>query len=224
MRYVDIVTTASAPLRADLVARGLQLEALTIGWNVLEAGLAIASGLAARSLALTGFGLDSAIEVIAAAALFVRLRAETRGGGRAAERRALWVVGVTFFLLSAYIVVDAGATLWARRPPESSRLGVLVAAAALVVMPLLSRAKLRVGEAIGSAALVADAKCSMACAWLSVTVLAGLGLNVAFGWWWADPVAALCMVPFLVREGREALEGARGKETSCACHGGCSSE
>jgi divalent metal cation (Fe/Co/Zn/Cd) transporter len=90
-------------------------------------------------------------------------------------------------------------------------------------MPLLARAKLRVGQAIGSAALVADAKCSMACAWLSVTVLVGLALNVALGWWWADPVAALCMVPFLVREGREALEAARGKETPCSCHGGCSS-
>ncbi|HEY2511180.1 MAG TPA: cation transporter [Polyangiaceae bacterium] len=217
------MTPAVAAPRAPLVARGLQLEALTIGWNVLEGGFALASGLAARSIALTGFGFDSVIEVVAAASLFVRLRAETRGGAARAERRALWVVGISFFLLSAYIALDAGATLWSRRAPDASRVGVLVAALALVVMPLLARAKLRVGEAIGSGALVADAKCSLACAWLSATVLVGVGLNAALGWWWADPVAALLMVPFLVREGREALERAGGKETSCGCHGGCSS-
>jgi divalent metal cation (Fe/Co/Zn/Cd) transporter len=214
------MTPATAAPRDHLIARGLQLEALTIGWNVVEAGLALASGVMARSIALTGFGLDSAIEVVAAVALFERLRAEARGGA-GDERRALRVVGVTFLLLSAYIVVDAGMTLWSRRAPEASRIGVLVAALALVVMPVLARGKLRVGEALGSAALVADAKCSLACAWLSVTVLVGVGLNAALGWWWADPVAALGMVPFLVREGREALERAKGKETSCSCHGSC---
>ena len=207
--------------RAELVARGIALEGLTIGWNVVEASLAIGTGVLSRSIALTGFGADSVIEVIAAVALFARLRAEASGKGASGERAAMRVVAVAFFVLSAYVVADAGWTLVARRAPESSFAGVLVALAALVVMPLLARAKLRVGGAIGSAALVADAKCTLACAWLSAAVLVGVGLNAAFGWWWADPIAALVMVPFLVREGREGLEKARGEVTSCSCHGGC---
>ena len=206
--------------RQDLALRGLRLEALTIGWNVLEAGLALATGVAAKSVALTGFGVDSAIEVVAAVALYARLRAELVDG-LGDDRRALRVVGGAFFLLSAYVVIEAAWTLWSRSAPESSRAGVLVALGALVAMPLLARAKLRVGREIGSDALIADAKCSLACAWLSAAVLVGVGLNAALGWWWADPVAALVMVPLLIREGRESLEKAQGKKT-CGCHeGGC---
>lgn len=207
---------AAVVSREELVGRGLRLETLTIGWNVLEAGLAIGSGVSAGSVALTGFGADSAIEVLAAVALYGRLRAELRGG-RADDRRALRAVAVAFFLLGGYVLVEAGWTLWSRSAPESSRLGVVVALGALVAMPLLARAKLRVGREIGSRALVADAKCSLACAWLAATVLIGVGLNAILGWWWADPVAALVMVPLLVREGRESFEAARGKEC-CGCH------
>jgi len=215
----------SAPLapshQTALVSRGVALEKLTIAWNAAEAVAAIASGLAARSIALTGFGFDSVIEIVAAVALYARLRAEARGAGRVGERTALRVVGIAFFLLTAYVLVDSAATLWSRAAPRPTLTGVAVALLAVIVMPLLARAKLRVGEAIDSPALVADAKCSLACAWLSVTVLLGVGLNAAFGWWWADPLAALAMIPLLVREGREAIERSRGKPTSCGCHGEC---
>jgi divalent metal cation (Fe/Co/Zn/Cd) transporter len=214
-------TSSDATNRAQLVGRGIALEGFTIGWNVLEAGLAVGSGIVARSVALTGFGVDSIIEVIAAVALFRRLRTEARGGGAADERSAMRVVALAFFALSAYVIVDSLWTLGTRRAAEGNFIGVAVAALALFVMPVLARAKLRVGEAIGSAALVADAKCTLACAWLSAAVLAGVALNAALGWWWADPLAALAMVPFLVREGREALEKSRGQATTCSCHGGC---
>ena len=215
------VTGQGAAERERLVSRGLALEGITIGWNVLEAGLAIAAGIAARSIALTGFGADSVIEVVAAVALFARLRAEANGRGAAGEKGAMRVLALAFFLLTTYVVVDSIWTLGTRRAPEASVVGVGVALFALVVMPLLARAKLRVGEAIGSAALVADAKCTIACAWLAAAVLAGLALNATLGWWWADPVAALAMVPFLAREGREALEKSRRRATTCSCHGGC---
>ena len=221
-----IATQLAIPTEARrrLVRHGLRIEAMTIGWNALEATLAIGSGVAAGSVALTGFGLDSVIEVVAAVALFSRLRAEARGAAAAvAERRALGFVALTFFLLGLYIALDASVTLAWRRIPEASPLGVFVAASALIVMPLLARAKRRVGEAIGSPALIAEASCSLACAWLSAAVLLGVGLNTAIGWWWADPVASLCMVPLLVREGRESLAAARGQSAPCACHAGCAS-
>jgi divalent metal cation (Fe/Co/Zn/Cd) transporter len=209
--------------RSALVSRALRLETVTIVWNVAEAGLAIASGLAAGSVALTGFGFDSVIEVIAAGALYSRLRLELRGARADGERRALWIVAASFFVLTAYVVIEAALTLWSRHAPESSVLGVVVALLAVVVMPLLARAKMRVGTDLGSAALVADAKCTLACGSLSGAVLVGVGAHLAFGWWWADPVAALCMAPFLVREGREAVAKARGVVAPCGCHAACGS-
>lgn len=207
--------------RPRLVARGLQLEVISIAWNVLEAAAAVLAGYLAKSIALTSFGLDSLIEVVAAGALLHRLRAESRGreASEALERRALWIVAVTFFGLTAYVVLESGLSLWHRSRPESSPLGIAVTVLALIVMPLLARAKLRVGRAIGSAALVADAKESFACAWLAAAALLGVALNTLWGWWWADPVAALGMVPFLVREGREALQEARGGEGCHQCEG-----
>ncbi len=208
--------------RRHLLRRGLRLEALTIAWNVAEAASAIVFGWLAGSVALVAFGLDSVIETISAVALYGRLGAELDGGhpeqAEDRERKALRLVGWTFFALSAYVVVESVVTLWARRAPEKSLGGLVVAGLALVVMPALGVAKLKTGRAIGSKAVIADAKETFSCAILSATVLLGLGLNAAVGWWWADPVAALAMVPFLVREGREALEEARGESGCSGCH------
>lgn len=207
--------------RTALVRRALRLEQLSVVWMLFEGGASIAAGLLAHSVALIGFGFDSALELISAIALYRRLGAELRGGdaemAERAERKALWVVGVTLLVLSAYIVLDAGWTLWTRNAPARSPVGLGVAVAALVAMPLLGRAKLRVGRAIGSRALVGDAKETFACAWLSAATVVGVGLHAAVGWWWADPVAALVMVPLLIREGREALEEARGEEGCSSC-------
>jgi cation diffusion facilitator family transporter len=204
--------------RSLLLNRALWLERLTIAWNVAEAVIAIGAGWLAGSVALVGFGLDSVIETIAALALYRRLRAEQAGAteeeAEAHERRALWIVGVTFFLLSVYIAFEAASTLWTKQPPEVSRVGIILAAVSLVVMPALAIAKHRAGKALKSRALVADAKETFVCSYLSLTLLAGLGLNALFGWWWADPIAALTMLPFVLHEGWEAIEEAREVETS----------
>lgn len=198
--------------RTTLLRRGLRLEALTISWNVVEAGVAIGAGVIAGSVALVGFGLDSTIETIAATALYVRLRAEMKGASEeeaeAHEVRALRIVGITFFALALYIVYEAGSTLWLQEAPEASPIGIGLAILSLLVMPLLAWAKLRTGQALESRALIADAKETIACSYLSFTLLVGLGANALLGWWWADPVAALAMLPWVIREGREALEEA----------------
>jgi cation diffusion facilitator family transporter len=200
--------------RSSALQRGIRLEAFTISWNVLEAVIALGAGYLAGSVALVGFGLDSVIETIAAVALFRRLRAEATAGSEAEierqERRALRVVGVTFFLLGAYILYEAGTTLWLAEPPEKTAVGIALAAVSLVVMPILGWAKLRTGRALGSRALVADAKETFVCSYLSLTLLLGLGLNAVWGWWWADPIAGLAMVPFVMREGWEAMEEVYG--------------
>ncbi len=198
--------------RHALLQRGLRLEALTISWNVIEAAVAIGAGWLAGSVALVGFGLDSTIETIAASALYLRLRAEMRGAtdeeAEAHETRALRVVGITFFALSLYIVYEAGSTLWFQEPPDTSQIGIALAALSLLVMPFLAWAKFRTGRALESRALIADAKESLACSYLSLALLLGLGANALLGWWWADPVAALAMLPWILREGWEALEEA----------------
>ena len=215
--------TAQASLpRPVLVQRALRLEQLSIAWMVVEGAASLVAGLSAHSVALIGFGFDSVLELISAIALYARLRAELRGQNaevaERAERKALWIVGLTLMLLAIYIVVDAGWTLWTRHAPSRSLSGLLVAAVALVAMPLLGRAKLRVGRAIDSRALIGDAKETFACAWLSGAAVAGVGLHAALGWWWADPVAALIMVPLILREAREALEEARGEQGCSSCH------
>ena len=202
--------------RMALLRRALRLETLTIAWNVVEAVIAIGAGWIAGSVALVGFGLDSTIETIAASALFLRLRAEMKGADEeeteAHEKRALRIVGVTFLLLALYILYEAGSTLWFREPPQPSRIGIALAALSLVAMPFLAWAKYRTGEALKSRALIADAKETIACSYLSLTLLIGLGANALWGWWWADPVAAIAMLPWVVREGFEALE-----ESSADC-------
>jgi divalent metal cation (Fe/Co/Zn/Cd) transporter len=197
----------------DLARVALWLIAGTLAYNVLEAGVALDSGARARSIALLGFGLDSLIECAAAAVLLWRLRLEARGRDRAAieaaERRVGRFVGVTFLLLATYVLAEAGLTLWRREPPSASVVGIVLAAASLVIMPVVSVAKLRVARRLGSAALAAEAKETLACSYLSFTLLLGLVANAAAGLWWADPVAALLMVPWLVKEG---VEGVRGEE------------
>lgn len=196
--------------RNELLQRALRLEGLTISWNVIEAVVAVGAGLLAGSVALVGFGLDSTIETIAATALYIRLRAEMNGASEeeaeAHEARALRIVAATFFLLAAYIAYEAGSTLWFREPAAPSRVGIALAALSLAVMPFLALAKYRTGQALKSRALIADAKETIACSYLSLALLLGLGANAWFGWWWADPVAALAMLPWVVREGWEAFE------------------
>jgi divalent metal cation (Fe/Co/Zn/Cd) transporter len=197
--------------RAELLRRALRLEYLTVGWNLVEGGVAVAAAVMAGSIALLGFGIDSFVESTSGAILIWRLRAERRAKDHAAierlDRRAHRLVALSLFLLAAYVAFDAGKALWRHEHPDVSKVGMVVLAVSMLVMQWLARAKRRAGTALGSRALVADAFQTTACWWLSVTALAGIGLNAIFGWWWADPVAALGMTYFLVPEGLEAWRG-----------------
>ncbi|MDT5272809.1 MAG: hypothetical protein QOH49_4995 [Acidobacteriota bacterium] len=210
-------TTGFEAARAVSVRRGRWLEYVTIGWNSLEAVASIAVGLIAGSIALVGFGLDSLIEVSSGAALLWRLHLDAPERRERAERIALKLVGVSFLLLAGYVAFDSVKALVKREAPESSYVGIAIAALSPAVMPLLARAKRRVAAAISSRALHADSRQTDICTYLSAILLAGLILNALFGWWWADPVAALVMIPIIAKEGVEALRG----ETCCddgACH------
>ena len=206
------VVQHAATDRAMLLRTGLRLEVVTVGWNVLEAVIAITAGWLAGSIALVGFGLDSIIESVSGVALYQRLRGEMRAGSAEGseerERRALWFVGVSFFLIAAYVLYEAATGLLQREQPEHSGVGIALAAASLVVMPLLGGAKLRTARQLGSRALAADAMETFVCSYLSLALLLGLGLNAWLGWWWADAAAGLAMLPLIVREGWEALEEA----------------
>lgn len=184
--------------------RGRALEYFTLAWNVAEAAIAIVAGVFASSIALVGFGIDSVIESLSGAALLWRLQP---GAGRAREGRALKMVGWSFFLLAGYVAFESADALLHREPPDHSPVGLALACASLVVMPLLARAKRRVAARIDSRALHADSRQTDLCAYLSAILLAGLALNALLDWWWADPVAALLMVPVLVLEGRKAVRG-----------------
>ncbi len=195
--------------------RSIALEYLTIGWNALECLVAIAAGLFAASVALVGFGFDSAIESVSGGILLWRLHAERRGRhAEMVERRALKLVGASFLLLAVYVAVDSVYTLVSRSQPERSPAGIALAVVSLIAMPLLARAKRRAATSLNSAALRADSRQTSLCAWLSAILLGGLLLNALAGWWWADPVAALGMVPIIANEGHEALKG----EACSGCH------
>lgn len=202
------------------VRQGVWIELVTILWMTIEASIAITVGFATHSVSLQGFGIDSIVELIAGGILLWRLLVEQRGGSveriEQAERRASWVTAISLFALTVYIVGDSAFTFITQTRPESSWLGVGLAVAAAIIMPLLWQGKLRVAKRIGSAALKADAACSVTCAYMSLTLLVGLLLNRIFGWWWADPLAALALIYFLVQEGREALHEAHTGET-CSC-------
>lgn len=194
--------------RAALARRGRRLEYVTIGWNSLEGLIAIAAGALAGSISLVGFGVDSFIEVSSGAALLWRMAVDADACRREQrERLALRLVGLSFLALAGYIAWAAAGDLVARNAPENSAPGVVLACASLIVMPILSRAKRRVGRAMNSAAMHADAKQTEFCTYLSAILLGGLLLNAVWGWWWADPLAALIMVPIIAREGVRGLRG-----------------
>jgi divalent metal cation (Fe/Co/Zn/Cd) transporter len=194
--------------RARALAHGKRLEYVTIAWNSLEAAVALATGVLAGSVALVTFGLDSVMESASAGILLWRFRAEGDSERREhAELIARRWVGVCFLLLAVYVALESIRTVWTRRQPERSLPGILIAVAALIVMPLLARAKRRVATQIHSGALHADSRQADFCAWLSAILLAGLLLHSLLGWWWADPVAALVMVPAIAREGIQGLRG-----------------
>jgi divalent metal cation (Fe/Co/Zn/Cd) transporter len=205
--YRTVVQIASA------VRRGRRLEYLTLAWNSLEANAAIVSGLIAGSIALVGFGLDSVIECFSGGVLLWRLRAGEAGDRR--ENLALRLVGASFVALAIYVACDAVAALLRHQAPEKSWFGVAVAIASLIAMPLLARAKRRVAAQLNSGALHADSRQTDICAYLSAILLGGLLLNALLHWWWADPVAALIMVPIIGREGLEALRGKTCFDANC---------
>jgi divalent metal cation (Fe/Co/Zn/Cd) transporter len=195
-----------AGARPALVRRGLRLNYVTLAYNTAEAIVSIAAGLVAGSVALVGFGVDSGIEVTASIAAQWRLRADIDPVRRErVERVTHRVIGASFLMLAAYVVVDSITTLWAREAPEPSIVGLVILVLSVLVMPILARAKQRVARALQSRALEADAAQTSLCAYLSVIALAGVGLNAAFGWWWADPAAALVMVPIIASEGIQGL-------------------
>jgi divalent metal cation (Fe/Co/Zn/Cd) transporter len=201
--------------RGQHIQRGIRLEYLTIAWNVIEGVVAIASGAIAGSIALVGFGIDSFIETSSGGILLWRLKAEHSGeDAEGVERKALRMVGIGFVLLAAYIAFDAVKTLTRRESPERSIAGIVIAVLSLLIMPWLARQKRKAAADLKSNALKADSRQTSLCAYLSVILLGGLLLNALLGWWWADPVAALAMVPIVINEGREAL---RGKACS-DCH------
>ena len=210
------VRTTAADIRA-----GIRVEWLTIVWMTFEALVSIGAGLAARSIALIGFGVDSVIELISAGILLWRLRLEPVGAvattsrGQSAERQASRIVGWSLVLLAVYVAGRSAYNLWTHSVSESSPVGIAMAVATLFVMPWLIRTKRKVASAISSPALRGDAACGVVCVYMATTLLAGLVLQAVFGWWWADPVAALGIVYFIVREGREVL-AAQSTPDCCA--------
>ena len=204
------MTSSVAEDRANLVRRGLWLNYVTIAYNSLEAVIAIVAGLLAGSVALVGFGFDSVIEVTASGAAQWRLRADWHHERRErVEQITQRIIGATFLALAVYVAYDSAKSLWLQERPERTLLGLLILVLSVIVMPVLARAKLRVAVAMGSRALEADAKQTSLCAYLSVIALAGVALNAAFGWWWADPLSALAMVPIIAKEG---VDGVRGSD------------
>jgi divalent metal cation (Fe/Co/Zn/Cd) transporter len=206
---------ATAAVRGAALQRGVRLEVVTIAWMVAEAVLAIGAGVAARSVLLTAFGFDSVIELISGIVLWRRLSFEARGRSpdkiELMERLTARISAVLLILLCAYVVVTSLSGLLVGLKPEGSVLGIAVAAAALVVMPLLALAKKRANREIGSASLRADIAETITCAYLAAVTLAGIALSSLLGLWWLQYVAAIALLIWLVPETREALEAARGK-------------
>lgn len=189
--------------RTTLTRWAFWLAYATIGWNAIEAVIAVSAGLVAGSIALIGFGFDSTIEVFSAIVVIWRLR----GAADEREERALKLIAVSFFVLAAYVTVQSVYDLATAARPGTSTVGIVLTALSLVVMPALAWGKRRVGRAMGSAVVLADSVETLLCTYLSAIVLAGLALNAWLGWWWADPVAALGVAWLAFREGREAWEG-----------------
>jgi len=199
--------TISTPRREALTRRVRWLVTATIGYNVVEAVVALGAGVVASSTALLGFGLDSLVEVSSAAALAWQFSARDHDHRQARERTALHVTAVSFFALAAFVTLEAIRTLAGSTTPEHSRVGIALAAVSLVVMPVLSVTQRRTGRQLGSASAVADSKQTLLCTYLSGVLLLGLIANAALGWSWADPIAGLVIAVVAVREGRDAWRG-----------------
>jgi divalent metal cation (Fe/Co/Zn/Cd) transporter len=197
---------APDPERPRLVLRARFLAWLGIGWHAVEAAIAVGAGIAAGSIALVGFGADSVVESVAGFVLLWRFGG-ARHSSEAAERRAYRLIGVSFYVIAAYVAVEAARQLIDGSHPEVSWVGIGLAAFTLVTMPPLAIAKSRVADRLHSAATRAEGRQNMLCAYLSAALLVGLGLNAAAGWWWADPATALLIAAVAVREGREAWRG-----------------
>lgn len=215
-RRGDTKAITTAANRAELIKRGILLEYFTIGWNLLEGAVAVGAGIIAGSPSLVGFGFDSFIESTSGTALLWRLQVDDVETRERREQIALRLVGVSFLLLAAYVAYDSITTLIWRETPDSSFIGITILVISLIIMPILARAKRRVAVQIQSRALEADSKQTDLCVYLSAISLGGLALNAAFGWWWADPVAALIMIPIIVNEG---IQGLRGE--ACCDEGVC---
>lgn len=202
--------------RSQLVRRSRLLSWTTIGWNTVEGVVAIASGIVAGSVALIGFGVDSYVEVFAGVVILWRLSKEAHGHtvSEAAERRAVKLIAATFIILAVGIAIESARKLLTGEHPHESTVGIGLTIVSLIVMPLLSRAKRRVGQQLDSRAIQADATETLLCVWLSAIVLVGLVLNAAFGWWWADPIAGFGIVYVA---GREGLEHWKAEEVDDCC-------
>ena len=193
--------------RHAIAHRGRRLEYFTIAWNTLEGLIGVGAGLLAGSISLVGFGMDSFIEVTSGATLLWRMSVDEEVERRErSEKLSLKIVGVCFIVLATYIAYEAISDLTRKTAPAHSIPGIVLACVSLIVMPILSRAKKKVGSALKSAAMNADARQTDFCAYLSAILLVGLLLNAAFGWWWADPVAALVMVPIVAKEGFDGMK------------------
>ena len=197
------------PHATRLATRAIKLEQATIGYNLVEGVVAVTAGVGAGLVSLIGFGVDSGIEVAAAAVVLHRLYADIRGGevDEAKERRALRFVAVTFYALAAYVTVEGVRNLLTGETPDTSAVGIGLTAMSVVLMPTLAVLKRRTGEALGSKLVIADAKETMLCAWLSASTFVGLAAFSVFGWSWLDSAAGFVIAYFAIREGREAWEG-----------------
>jgi len=208
---MEAVTLTPPASRALTLTRAVRLEYLTVGWNIIEGVVAVTAALAAGSVALLAFGIDSFVECASGGVLIWRLRAERSAKDAEAidrlDRRAHQLVGWSLFALAAWVVFDAAKSLWFQERPEPSVVGMTLLVLSIAAMYWLARAKRRAAAALRSRALEADSFQTSACFWLSVVGLAGVGLNAAFGFWWADPVAALGIAVLLAKEGREGLRG-----------------
>jgi len=213
---IELGTPLDTARRLLLQRRVRWIVAATISYNVIEAIVAISAGTIASSTALVGFGLDSIVEVLSAAAVAWQFAGRDP---EARERTALKVIAVSFFGLALYVTVDAVLALTGIREPEHSTVGIILAAVSLAIMPFLSLLERRTGKELGSASAIADSKQTLVCSYLSAAVLIGLLLNTLFGWTWADPVAGLVVVVFAVREGLEAWRGDACKQPVSALTG-----
>lgn len=206
-----------SPERQAALQRGLRLEYLTVGWNVVEGSVAVLAALAAGSVALLGFGIDSFVEMTSGLILIWRLRAERRATCahdlERLDQVAHKLVACSLFLLAGYVAFEAAKSLITHEHPQPTLIGVVITVLSLGMMAWLARAKRQTARALGSRALEADTFQTTACMWLSVITLVGIGLNALTGWWWADPLAALAMCPFVISEARQAW---RGEDCGCA--------